>query len=504
MVWKVTTTHLLAGALGCASGCGDDVGLGGSTAGTRGTSTTGDDTATTRDGAGSTETGSRSTGAADTTDSGPGDTTAAAASTDGDGGESTGRPDDDLPPWFWLAQAAGDPVAEYVDVALGPDEGLVAGGSFIGSVRINEAVILTADDSVAAFVAGYFVWGQYDGALLIDGPGRDAITAVERDDLGYYYAGHQGGGAVFSGVFPIPGEADQYFVGNLLDEGGAAPPTSIEYISDTPPADLALLGDDRLVLAAPTQLFVLDRADLTVLSTVSMPGVEIQAVAVGPRESLHLAGVYSGTVDIQGTVLTSSGESQDAFVAQLDGAGILQWVLTAGGDAQDAAHAISVGPTGTVYLAGTLEPGATVGSTDRRPTAVDIEDPAAFVAAYGGDGILEHVFATVGGGSEEAWGASAVDATRFVLGGHFRDDYDGTLRTAVDDTTAFVQIFDAAGARQQRIFSEGGAVELLGLDCVSDRCAVAGRFTGSMTLDTHDLVQRNEDHDAFVGVISTP
>jgi hypothetical protein len=83
--------------------------------------------------------------------------------------------------------------------------------------------------------------------------------------------------------------------------------------------------------------------------------------AVDAAGNCYIPGIYSGTVDFGGTIITNRG-GWDIFAAKYDGAGNLQWVQTGGGTGNDGALRAAVNTTGNCYLAGWFQGTALIGT----------------------------------------------------------------------------------------------------------------------------------------------
>lgn len=314
--------------------------------------------------------------------------------------------------------------------------------------------------------------------------------------------GTHGGGATLDGM-AIPGGADQHFAARLSPDGVAIWTTELPLASPVRPADIDVTEGGDVVVAGDTEVWTLD-GDGNLGATLSVPGVRIEDLDLGSDGSIHLAGSFTGTVDIQGTMLTATDFASDAFVARFDADGTLQWAVAAGAEFLDTANGMSVADDGTIFVTGSLQPGAQVGSTDGNPQAIDVANLSAFLAIYDGDGVLGSVYASAGNGTEDGRPISAISAARVVFGGHVNEDYDGTARTAVEGTSSFVHTFDGDGTPGDLLLATGNAVELYGLDCAATLCAVAGRFQNSATFDGDTVDQVGAQLDGFVGVVATP
>lgn len=127
-----------------------------------------------------------------------------------------------------------------------------------------------------------------------------------------------------------------------------------------------------------------------------------------------VAGRFSGTATVDTQVLRSLGTT-DVFLSRFSKTGALQWALTFGGTAADAATGVAVDPNGDSLVAGQFSGVFTCGPTTLTSAGgVDI-----FVANVAIDGALRWC-RRFGGSSDDSVGGIAVNDTGlFALAGSF-------------------------------------------------------------------------------------
>lgn len=76
----------------------------------------------------------------------------------------------------------------------------------------------------------------------------------------------------------------------------------------------------------------------------------------------YVTGFFYGTATFSTQTITSAG-GLDVFVAKYNNAGILQWVVSAGGSGSDVSNAVDIDPGGNVIITGQFFGAATFGST---------------------------------------------------------------------------------------------------------------------------------------------
>ncbi|GAC1540467.1 MAG: hypothetical protein NVS3B10_05160 [Polyangiales bacterium] len=75
------------------------------------------------------------------------------------------------------------------------------------------------------------------------------------------------------------------------------------------------------------------------------------AVAIGPKGTIYVAGVFNGSIDL-GSGPVKSIEGQDAFVVALDASGAALWSKVFGGPLDQIVAAIAIDSAGAILLAG--------------------------------------------------------------------------------------------------------------------------------------------------------
>ena len=139
------------------------------------------------------------------------------------------------------------------------------------------------------------------------------------------------------------------------------------------------------------------------------------AIVTDADGSVYVAGNFQRSIDLDPRkqvkqTLVSADKSQDVFLAKYNASGKLVWAQRFGGNDDDTAQAITLGPDGNIFLAGTFEKNAVFGT--RTITSNGRRD--AFVARISPDGDVRWV-GKVGGRREDYANAIAVDANGDVF-----------------------------------------------------------------------------------------
>lgn len=223
------------------------------------------------------------------------------------------------------------------------------------------------------------------------------------------------------------------------------------------------------------------------------PGNEyITDVQVDADGAVYVTGSYGGTLQFGGQSLGNQG-GLDLFVARLDAAGVLQWIVQGGGPGIDRGIKLSVGTGGTIAVAGEF-----MGSANLFGTALTSAGGTAdgFVAVLNkDDGTLQWI--RQGGGADGADGPGGVSMGgdgRVTVAGQFRGtaQWEGnTLVSTIDPLTLlpsadiFIATYTATGSL---LWLKHGAADKddLAVDVVHDAAGnlyVAGQYSNAITFD---------------------
>ncbi|MCX7954258.1 MAG: T9SS type A sorting domain-containing protein [Bacteroidales bacterium] len=126
--------------------------------------------------------------------------------------------------------------------------------------------------------------------------------------------------------------------------------------------------------------------------------------------NIYVAGNFNGTINHDGTQLTSRG-LQDVFIVKYNSAGVLQWIKQIGGTGTEAVYGLSLSPNLQYLAVGITFNGTTqIESTYLTATNNDIA-----IAIYNISGSLENAFIVAGGSGNQAGGHICFDANNHIL-----------------------------------------------------------------------------------------
>ena len=180
------------------------------------------------------------------------------------------------------------------------------------------------------------------------------------------------------------------------------------------------------------------------------------AITTDGAGNIIIAGNFQGNVDfdpgsVSSQVMSSQGKT-DIFMAKYDNTGFCVWAQDMGGSSFDGASAISIDPSGDIYLAGYF--GSAQADMDPNFSTVNINKQGIydfFIAKYNSSG--QYIWAGGIGGSGSSVFARAIvaDATGVYVTGSFSVTADFNPAATVSNlvsggsTDAFIARYNTAG-----------------------------------------------------------
>jgi len=178
-----------------------------------------------------------------------------------------------------------------------------------------------------------------------------------------------------------------------------------------------------------------------------------QGIAVGTSGDVYVTGGSDKTWGSPIRPFDNSPFNDDAFVAKLNGSGVLQWNTFLGGASYDWGYGIAVDTNGNVCVTG--ESRATWGAPDRPFNSSGMKD--AFVAMLNGGGVLQwNTF--LGSSGDDFGNGIAMDTSGVVyVTGESRATWGLPVRpfTSSEYGDAFVAKLDGGGVLQWNTFLGG-------------------------------------------------
>jgi hypothetical protein len=290
----------------------------------------------------------------------------------------------------WNLRASGESGAQLSELVAGPRD-FFAIGAFSGELRRNEQTLSSAG-AADVFVARFDRAGTVRWARRLGGPGHELNEALALGpDNSLIAVGSFEGRADFVGVsLQSPGEAG-CFVARLSQEDGHAlwarafgglGRMACRSAATDASGDLLVTGRfDGTVDLGSGPFHSAGHSDIFLLKLSGKDGTPLWArhfggggddvgrdVAVGPTGTVYVTGEFSlgvsgdtGAADFGTGRLASAGDA-DAFLAALSGDGRTLWARAIGGPTVDLAKSVVVAPDGNLYLTGLFQ-----GNVPREP-----------------------------------------------------------------------------------------------------------------------------------------
>jgi len=223
-----------------------------------------------------------------------------------------------------------------------------------------------------------------------------------------------------------------------------------------------------------------------------------KGIAVDSSGNAYVTGEFSGTVDFEGTSLTSNAGSEDVFVAKYDANGNLLWATSAGGSDTEIGFDIAVDGAGNAYVTGEFS-----GTVDFDGTSLSSDgDFDIFVAKYDAGGNFLWANSAGGSGFDRGRGIAVDSSGNGFVTGRFSGtaDFNGTSLSNAGGGDVFVAKYDASGNLLWAT-SAGGTESDAGLGIAVDSSGnayVTGGFGGTADFEGTSLTSNAGSEDVFV------
>jgi len=333
---------------------------------------------------------------------------------------------------------------ELYDMALSVESdknGNIYAAGFV--VSENNKNDLDSDAWVIALSAdGEELWTEQittaQGDLIID------IT-VDADDVLYMTGEYAGAGEVGGYRLEEFGETDMFLAAYSLADrrfewveaaGGSGFDSGIS-VETTPDRNLIWAGyfyedsdmfGQQLTGEGFEDIFVINLNNDASVNWMVTAGGEAEdvanSIAVDQSGNVLVAGSFEGFAEFDGVAVNGSGGS-DIYLAKYNSHGSIQWVRQAGGSEDDEAHAVALDEYGNSYLTGAFQESAWFDNTE----LVSAGEDDLFFARYDANGSL---------GSVDSEGGEQVDeGTQIAIDAHGATVLAGVFESEADfgDTT---------------------------------------------------------------------
>lgn len=229
-----------------------------------------------------------------------------------------------------------------------------------------------------------------------------------------------------------------------------------------------------------------------------------KAIAVDPNGYCYLTGYFSGNASFDAFNLTSSGSSNDIFLAKTDENGTVLWVRKAGGTREDRGRGVAYDLSGNVFVSGTITQSANFSGTN-----VTVQGKnSAFIAKYDSNGNFQWV--RTAGGCCDTTRANAITTDELgnaYISGYFKDtaNFGSTQLISEGSADVFVVKYDPNG---NIVWAKrgGGPYEDMSYACSYDARKNLLYVTGQ--IDDHGYfgsvyVGARGNRDVFIAVYDT-
>lgn len=224
----------------------------------------------------------------------------------------------------------------------------------------------------------------------------------------------------------------------------------------------------------------------------------VSAMTSDPDGNYYVAGTFSGTIDVNGSQLTSNGQ-RDIFLIKYNSENVFQWKQNYGGASDDHVYSISCDFSGNIHMVGSFQGESDIGSDHMSTqTFTDL-----FYAKI--DNNRQVLFAkplSSGGTAKKAVLQTDTDGNIWMAGSFEKNiELDAsTSLTATSGIDIFFAKYDPEGVLSsvyQKIEGDGDVtLEAFVLDN-QDNVFIGGSFTNNMQFGTN-TVTNNGKEDLFV------
>jgi hypothetical protein len=222
-------------------------------------------------------------------------------------------------------------------------------------------------------------------------------------------------------------------------------------------------------------------------------GYDEAYVAMGPTGALHLCGNYTGTVDVNGATLTSSGQG-DAFVQQLEPTdGSVLWTAEAHHTGNLYIYDMAYRSTGELVVCGTVAHNGSAAQFGTHTLAGQEFGTQAFVAGLSPSGTWNWVSGVAGVVSTDGFHVEVDASNTILLGCKWGNG---------------LAVYRFTGQGQQgwsaTATSSGSSVDLYAMDVLpGGDLVITGRCYGTGTFGAQSITVSGIYYDAYVARLSS-
>ena len=345
----------------------------------------------------------------------------------------------------WFKTAGSNGADEADRIFLGPDGSIYVAGTFQSlchwdDISIHAGGVEAGEDF---FLAKLNTDGVYQWVKSYGGTSQDLLTDMDANSNSIFMTGYT------LGTFEAPG-------------GISVPPTPGSYT--------------RFVMK------------------LDMDGNPSWAKAIGGNayisvsdNSYYLAGLITGTVNFDGTMMTSNGPT-DLFLTRYDLNGNQQWIHQYGGTGSENMRSVKYDKnTGSIYWAGCFQNSMTMGSN----TLTSAGSYDIFVSKFDASGNNLWAKSVAGSGFDIANATTTDNSGNVYVSGYFTEtaSFGGTNVTSIGSGDLYIIKYNSIG-NFQWVRNGGGSGQDNGMCLVTDNNSniyLTGFFSGGATFGSLSL-----------------
>ena len=448
-----------------------------------------------------------------------------------------------IDPWATYYGGSGDDRSYGIDVD-GSGNSIITGyTSSTSGIATSGAYQTSFGGSIDAFItkfnaSGARQWatyyggsgGDYGNGIAVDGSGNIAITGVTSSTTSIATSGASqtsyGGGTydAFIAKFNASGVRiwATYYSGSGIDGGyGIAADSSGNIVVTGNTASTSGIATSG---AYQTSIGSTGGNPDAFIAKFNASGVRQWAtyyggsgddagysIAVDGGGNIVVTGLTSSTSGIatSGAYQTSTGGSNDAFIAKFNASGARQWATYYGGSGHDQGKGISADSSGNIVITGLTSSTSGIASSGSYQTSSGGSYDA-FIAKFNVSGALQWGTYYGGSGLDEGLGIAADGSGNLVITGTTLSPSgiatSGVYKTSIStggSDDAFIAKFNAAGARQWATYYGGSGLDK-GIGIAADgigNIVITGQTSSTSSIATSGAYQTSYGsgtYDAFI------
>ncbi|HWB73998.1 MAG TPA: hypothetical protein VG755_03560 [Nannocystaceae bacterium] len=412
---------------------------------------------------------------------------------------------------FSVAYGGGTSRQTFWDIAIGPDQNLVAVGNFDEIMQLDAIELQGEGGGLEALVTkldptGAPIWAH---VYVNEGFAHEIARSVAIDQDGNIFVVGELQETVDFGTGPLESAGDtDVFVLKLDPEGntlwaqsyGDGDGQHVTAVTTLPDGSVVFTGDffGTLDLGGDPLVAVGDATDIYV-AALDADGAHRWSLSAGDEEyqyahaitanggEIMVCGEFRGELDLGGGPLTAN--LSDLFLAKLDALGAHSWSISNFDDGDDACHAVAMDGGGNVAITGRFVSGLDYGGGEGLPD--DSFDSFKYASVFDGDG--NHVWSTDFGEGTWAEMGNFTDEIAFDSAGNIvlagtltaTANFGGEVLPSENVPSIYLAKLDGGGAHQWSTTwpSDNLSQVIYGLaiDELGD-IVVSGEFSGDLDL----------------------